>query len=62
MIECEKDMKDLLDAWTELIDLTNDPNATEQSIEDAYLDYDRIVMEIMVKQGHPGQPFPRRRP
>lgn len=62
MIECEKDMKDLLDAWTELIDLTNDPNATEQSIEDAYQDYDRIVMEIMVKQGHPGQPFPRRRP
>lgn len=62
MTECEKDMKKLLDAWTELINKTNDPNATAESIEAAYQQYDQIVMGIMVKQGHPGQPFPRRRP
>ena len=64
-IDCEElqtDMAAILAAWTDLCDKTNDPSATAASIEEAYRVFDDRVMPVMVKQGHPGQPYPRRRP
>ena len=60
--ELEKDMAAILAAWTMLCDKTNDPNATQQDIDAAYEAYDQAMMGLMVKQGHPGRPFHRRRP
>lgn len=60
--ELENDMAAILAAWKDLIDKTNDPNATQETIDAAYKEHDEVVMGLMVKQGHPGQPYPRRRP
>ena len=55
-------MAAILAAWTTLIALTNDPNATQEDIDRAYEDNDKTMMDLMQKQGHPGPPYPRRRP
>ena len=60
--ELERDMAAILAAWTTLIALTNDPNATQEDIDRAYEDNDKTMMGLMQKQGHPGPPYPRRRP
>jgi hypothetical protein len=60
-IDCIKDLENLLEAWDTLVMLTNDPEATEESIEEAYRNYDAIAEGVAVKNGHPAGK-PRRRP
>lgn len=61
-MDCEKELADILAAWETLINKTNDPEATEETIEEAYQTFDEVVMGVAVKHGHPGKPYPRRKP
>jgi hypothetical protein len=60
--ELKNDMDAILAAWTDLCNATNHPDAKEEEIEAAYKLFDETMMPLMVAQGHPGSPFPRRRP
>lgn len=52
---------EVLDLWDKLVAETNDPNATDQQINDAWDRYELEMERIAVAKNHPpGRP--RRRP
>lgn len=59
---CCDDLSAILAAWQIYADTTNGEEVTEETCEEAHRTFHDVVQDVAVKNGLPGQPYPRRRP
>lgn len=60
-MNCKDTLEAVFDAWDKLVAKTNDPNISDQELNDLWDEYEATMEAMALANGHPGG-LPRRRP